>query len=53
MDPSIAAALMYVNVDSLLDDMTYFGFLFESLATHDLRIYAQALDGAGYAALSR
>lgn len=46
VDPSIAAALMYVNVDSLLDDMTYFGFLFESLATRDLRIYAQALDGA-------
>ncbi len=39
VDPSIAAALMYVNVDSLLDDMTYFGFLFESLATRDLRIY--------------
>ncbi len=45
VDPSIAAALMYVNVDSLLDDMTYFGFLFESLATRDLRIYAQVLDG--------
>lgn len=45
VDPSIAAAIMYVNVDSLLNDMTYFGFLFESLATRDLRIYAQALDG--------
>jgi hypothetical protein len=45
VDPSIATALMHVNVDSLLDDMTYFGFLFESLAARDLRIYAQALDG--------
>ena len=45
VDPSIATALMHVDVDSLLDDMTYFGFLFESLAARDLRIYAQALDG--------
>ncbi len=45
VDPSIAAALMRVNADSLLDDMAFFGFMFESLATRDLRIYAQSLDG--------
>ncbi|MDP4277446.1 MAG: DUF4143 domain-containing protein [Bacteroidota bacterium] len=45
VDPSIAAALMHANTDSILNDMNYFGFLFESLAARDLRIYAQALDG--------
>lgn len=45
VDPSIAAALMHANVDSILNDMNYFGFLFESLAARDLRVYAQALDG--------
>jgi hypothetical protein len=41
----IAAALMHANIDSILNDMNYFGFLFESLAARDLRVYAQALDG--------
>lgn len=45
VDPSIAAALMHANIDSILNDMNYFGLLFESLAARDLRIYAQALDG--------
>lgn len=45
VDPSIAAALMHANVDSILDDINYLEFLFESLATRDLRIYAQTLDG--------
>lgn len=45
VDPSIAAALMHANIDSILNDMNYFGFLFESLAARDLRVYAQALDG--------
>jgi uncharacterized protein len=45
VDPSIATALMHANVDSILDDINYLGFLFESLATRDLRIYAQTLDG--------
>lgn len=45
VDPSIATAILRANVDSILDDFNYFGFLFESLVARDLRVYAQALDG--------
>lgn len=45
VDPSVAAAVMLADEDSLLNDFQYFGFLFESLVTRDLRIYAQALGG--------
>ena len=45
VDPSIATAVLRVNVDSILDNFNYFGFLFESLVARDLRVYAQALDG--------
>jgi len=45
VDPSIATAVIHANPDSILDDFNYFGFLFESLAIRDMRIYAQALDG--------
>ena len=44
-DPSIATAVMRVNENGLLHDLNTFGFLFESLCTRDLRIYAQANDG--------
>jgi predicted AAA+ superfamily ATPase len=44
-DPSIATAVMRANPEGLLADFNYFGFLFESLCTRDIRIYAQALDG--------
>jgi predicted AAA+ superfamily ATPase len=36
---------MRINPDGLLSDFAYFGFLFESLCTRDVRIYAQAIDG--------
>jgi predicted AAA+ superfamily ATPase len=45
VDPSIAAAVMRITPDSLLDDFNYFGFLFESLCDRDLRVYAEAIDG--------
>ena len=45
VDPSIATAVLRANVDSILDNFNYFGFLFESLVARDLRVYAQALDG--------
>ena len=45
VDPSIAAAILRANADSILDDFNYFGFLFESLVARDLRVYAQAIDG--------
>lgn len=45
VDPSIATAVMQVDADGILDDFEYFGFLFESLVTRDLRVYTQAVDG--------
>ena len=45
VDPSIAVAAMGVNPARLLKDFNTFGFLFESLCTRDIRVYAQPLDG--------
>jgi len=36
---------MRIKPGALLNDFEYFGFLFESLCTRDVRIYAQANDG--------
>ena len=36
---------MRINPDGLLMDFQTFGFLFESLCTRDIRIYAQSIDG--------
>ena len=44
-DPSIATAVLRATPKSLLEDFNSFGFLFESLCTRDMRIYAQANDG--------
>lgn len=44
-DPSIATAVMRTSPEGILTDFEYFGFLFESLCTRDIRIYAQAIDG--------
>ncbi len=45
VDPSIATATMRTNAKGILRDFETFGFLFESLCTRDLRVYAQANDG--------
>ncbi len=45
VDPSIATAVLRTNPDGLLNDFNAFGFLFESLCTRDIRIYAQTIDG--------
>ena len=45
VDPSIATAAMGIGPERLLRDLNTFGFLFESLCTRDLRVYAQAMDG--------
>lgn len=45
VDPSIATAVMRLTPSRLLDDFQYFGFLFKSLCTRDLRVYAEAIDG--------
>lgn len=43
-DTSLAAAALGLNRESLIKDMKYTGFLFESLATHELNVYAKAND---------
>ncbi|NMN02433.1 ATP-binding protein [Bifidobacterium panos] len=43
-DPSLAAAAIGATTDTLRTDPKTLGFLFESLATHDLMVYARAID---------
>lgn len=43
-DTSLAAAALGLDKESLLKDMKYTGFLFESLVTHELNVYAKAND---------
>jgi predicted AAA+ superfamily ATPase len=45
VDPSIAAAVLRANPNTLLQDFNTFGLLFESLCVRDLRVYAQSIDG--------
>jgi len=45
-DPSLAASLLNLTVDTLLRDAQTFGFLFENLCLRDLRVYASLLPGA-------
>lgn len=44
-DSSIAVSALGLGPDDLLDDMRTFGFIFETMAIRDLRVYANALDG--------
>lgn len=44
-DPSIAASLLGLNEDGLMDDRRTMGFLFESLCDRDLRVYSESLGG--------
>jgi len=43
-DTSLAAAALGLDKESLVKDIKYSGFLFESLATHELNVYAKAND---------
>lgn len=45
VDPSIATAVMRIDANGLLNDLNTYGFLFESLCTRDIRVYAQVNDG--------
>ena len=47
-DPSIGAAALGVSPEGLFRDITTFGFLFESLVVHDLRVYADTIGGRVY-----
>ncbi len=43
-DTSLIAAALGLEKESLIKDLKYTGFLFESLATHELNVYAKAND---------
>jgi len=45
-DPSLAVAALGLDPDALLRDIKYTGFLFESLAIHELNVYAKANDAS-------
>ena len=48
VDPSIATAALGISPEGLFKDMVTFGFLFESLAVRDLRVYADVLGAKLY-----
>jgi predicted AAA+ superfamily ATPase len=47
-DVGLAVAALGLNEKALLNNLNFTGFLFESLVTHDLRVYAQANDAEVY-----
>jgi len=47
-DVALAVAALGISKESLLNDVKFTGFLFESLAVHNLRVYAQANDAKVY-----
>lgn len=48
IDPSIAVAALGIGSKDLIKDLNTFGFLFESLAIRDLRVYAESINGKVY-----
>lgn len=46
VDPSIATGIMRIDAGRVIRDLETFGFLFESLCTRDIRIYAQVNEAA-------
>lgn len=47
-DAALAVAALGAEKESLLNDLKFTGFLFESLVVHNLRVYAQANDAKVY-----
>ena len=47
-DVCLSIAALGADMESLLADLNFTGFLFESLVTHELRVYAQANDAKVY-----
>jgi len=47
-DVALAVAALGIDKKSLLNNLKFTGFLFESLVTHELRVYAQANDAKVY-----
>jgi hypothetical protein len=48
IDPSIATAALGVSPSDLMNDLSLFGLIFETLCMRDLRVYADALQGEVY-----
>lgn len=48
VDPSLPCAILNLNKEKLLNDLEYFGFLFESMVFRDLLIYADSFNGKIY-----
>ena len=44
VDPSLACGILRLSKEKLLNELDYFGFLFESMVERDLLIYADAFD---------
>ena len=47
-DVALAVAALGLKKEALLKDLKFVGFLFESLAVHELRVYAQVSDAKVY-----
>ncbi len=47
-DPSIATAALRIGPEDLINNLSTFGLIFETLCVRDLRVYAQAIDGDIY-----
>ena len=47
-DVSLAVAALGADQQTLLNDLNFTGFLFESMVVHDLRVYGQANDAKVY-----
>lgn len=48
VDPSLAASLLNLNEEKLINDLETLGFLFEALVERDLNIYANTFGGLLY-----
>ena len=48
VDPSIATAALGMGPADLVNDLNTMGFFFETLCVHDLRVFAEALNGKVY-----
>ena len=48
VDYSLPLALLDIDENKLLDDLVTYGFIFESLCLHDLKVYANVNDGKVY-----
>lgn len=48
VDPSLPCALLHLTKDALLNDLEFFGFLFESMVERDLLTYVDAFNAKLY-----